>query len=97
MAAEDRAAFDTPWAGAASRGNSKSKHRRSSSGAMLTDEKGSPHITRTPSEEASTPVDQRLDPRSFVMRFDSNYSQSSLRDEEDYSRRVLHVANPDHE
>ncbi|BFZ54623.1 Cell wall integrity and stress response component 4 [Savitreella phatthalungensis] len=40
------------------------------------------------------PVDQRLDPRPMLMRFDSNYSRHSLRDDEDYSRRVLTVTNP---
>lgn len=40
-------------------------------------------------------VDQRVDPRSFMMRFDSNYSRTSLRDEEDYSRKVFRVTNPD--
>lgn len=41
------------------------------------------------------PIDQRLNPRPMLMRFDSNYSRSSLRDDQDYSRRVLTVANPD--
>ncbi|ODQ54610.1 hypothetical protein SAICODRAFT_69816 [Saitoella complicata NRRL Y-17804] len=40
-------------------------------------------------------VDQRLDPRSMLMRFESSYSRRSLRDDEDYSRRVLQVRNPD--
>lgn len=41
------------------------------------------------------PIDQRLNPRPMLMRFDSNYSRHSLRDDEDYSRRVLQVANPE--
>ena len=40
------------------------------------------------------PVDQRLNPQPLLMRFDSNYSRHSLRDDEDYSRRVLTVTNP---
>ena len=46
-------------------------------------------------DQRLNPVDQRLNPRPMLMRFDSNYSRHSLRDEEDYSRRVLTVANPD--
>lgn len=45
-------------------------------------------------DSAIVPVDQRLNPQPILMRFDSNYSRHSLRDEEDYSRRVLTVTNP---
>lgn len=47
-----------------------------------------------------TVYDQRLDPSSLFMRFDhrtgsSRMSVRSLRDDTDYSRRVLRLANPD--
>lgn len=41
--------------------------------------------------------DQRVDPNQFYMRWEQNGSQASLQDNDDYSRRVLRVANPDHE
>jgi len=76
--------------------NSSSKRSRSSFGLFNEKTSGLPSSTRTPSDEGISPqVDQRLDPRSFVLRFEDNYSSTSLRDDEDYSRRVLHVANPD--
>ena len=40
-------------------------------------------------------VDQRLDPGQMFMRWDQNDSRRSLQDENDYSRKVLRVANPD--
>lgn len=55
----------------------------------------SPPIINWPLKTAEiVPVDQRLNPHPIMMRFDSNYSRHSLRDDEDYSRRVLQVANP---
>lgn len=38
--------------------------------------------------------DQRVDPNQLYMRWDQNASATSLQDNEDYSRRVLRVANP---
>lgn len=45
-------------------------------------------------------VDQRLDPSQLYLRYDpdtgsSRMSVRSLRDDADYSRRVLRLANPD--
>ncbi|KAK9367960.1 hypothetical protein V1509DRAFT_624921 [Lipomyces kononenkoae] len=42
-------------------------------------------------------VDQRIDPGTMYMQYHDNYSRGSLRDEYDYSRRVLKVLNPDDE
>ena len=58
--------------------------------------RGAPSPIQWPNGETTdvVPVDQRMDPRPMLMRFDSNYSRHSLRDEEDYSRRVLTVTNP---
>lgn len=57
--------------------------------------RGSPNGIIWPSENGEiVPIDQRLNPQPMLMRFDSNYSRHSLRDDEDYSRRVLTVANP---
>lgn len=39
--------------------------------------------------------DQRVDPNQFYMRWEQNGSRTSLQDNEDYSRKVLRVANPD--
>lgn len=39
--------------------------------------------------------DQRVDPTQMYMRWDNATSQQSLQDNQDYSRRVLRVANPD--
>ncbi|KAK9376173.1 uncharacterized protein V1513DRAFT_439458 [Lipomyces chichibuensis] len=40
-------------------------------------------------------VDQRLDPGTMYVQYHDNYSRGSLRDEYDYSRRVLKILNPD--
>ncbi|KAK9388161.1 hypothetical protein V1515DRAFT_533362 [Lipomyces mesembrius] len=40
-------------------------------------------------------VDQRIDPGTMYMQYHDNYSRGSLRDEYDYSRRVLKILNPD--
>jgi len=50
--------------------------------------------------EGAAVYDQRLDPGQLFMRFDhltgsSRMSVRSLRDDTDYSRRVLRLANPD--
>ncbi|KAK9483691.1 hypothetical protein V1527DRAFT_472405 [Lipomyces starkeyi] len=42
-------------------------------------------------------VDQRLDPGTMYVQYHDNYSRGSLRDEYDYSRRVLKILNPDDE
>ncbi|KAK9323715.1 hypothetical protein V1517DRAFT_319665 [Lipomyces orientalis] len=42
-------------------------------------------------------VDQRIDPGTMYVQYHDNYSRGSLRDEYDYSRRVLKVLNPDEE
>ncbi len=41
-------------------------------------------------------IDQRLDPRQIIMKFENNDgdSRKSLQDEYDYSRKVLSVRNP---
>lgn len=39
--------------------------------------------------------DQRVDPNQFYMRWEKAGSRASLQDNEDYSRKVLRVANPD--
>jgi len=50
----------------------------------------------TGSAPAPVPVDQRLDPRTMLnLMHHDNHSESSLRDEEDYSRKILKVSNPD--
>ncbi|PRT55363.1 Cell wall integrity and stress response component 4 [Wickerhamiella sorbophila] len=41
--------------------------------------------------------DQRMEPTQMYMHWDQSESQISLADHEDYSRRVLRVANPDAE
>lgn len=56
----------------------------------------SPNALNWPIETGEiVPIDQRMNPKPMLMRFDSNYSRHSLRDDEDYSRRVLTVANPE--
>ncbi|KAK9491639.1 hypothetical protein V1508DRAFT_421149 [Lipomyces doorenjongii] len=42
-------------------------------------------------------VDQRIDPGTMYVQYHDNYSRGSLRDEYDYSRRVLKILNPDDE
>ncbi|KAI5795850.1 hypothetical protein FPQ18DRAFT_142754 [Pyronema domesticum] len=59
---------------------------------------GAPNGTITEGEA----YDQRLDPQSLFMKFDphtgsSRMSVRSLRDDTDYSRRVLRVCNPEEE
>lgn len=39
--------------------------------------------------------DQRVDPNQFYMHWEKAGSRASLQDNEDYSRKVLRVANPD--
>lgn len=47
------------------------------------------------SEMKLVPIfDQRVDPNQLYMRWDQNASATSLQDNQDYSRRVLRVANP---
>ncbi|KAK6343061.1 hypothetical protein TWF718_008437 [Orbilia javanica] len=59
-----------------------------------------PVITTTGFTETDRVTDQRLDPNQIWMRFDndngSRVSLRSLQDNQDYSRRVLKLANPDH-
>ncbi|KAK9456482.1 hypothetical protein V1511DRAFT_457787 [Dipodascopsis uninucleata] len=50
-----------------------------------------------PPPPAAFKVDQRIDPGTMYMQYHDNYSRGSLRDEYDYSRRVLKVLNPDDE
>ncbi|ORY77011.1 hypothetical protein BCR37DRAFT_158642 [Protomyces lactucae-debilis] len=73
-----------------------SQNGRSRSGSMAAalGEKNGRVTPRDGWPDEIIPVDQRLNPRPLLMRFDSNYSRHSLRDEEDYSRRVLTVTNP---
>jgi hypothetical protein len=74
-----------------------SQNGRSRSGSMMAvGEKQNGRLTPRDAgwPDDIIPVDQRLNPRPLLMRFDSNYSRHSLRDEEDYSRRVLTVTNP---
>ncbi|KAK6533691.1 hypothetical protein TWF694_002623 [Orbilia ellipsospora] len=58
-----------------------------------------PAITTTGFTETERVTDQRLDPNQIWMRFDndngSRVSLRSLQDNQDYSRRVLKLANPD--
>jgi cell wall integrity and stress response component len=65
---------------------------------------GASQVTTGPDTAGEAPsatiYDQRLDPSSLFMRFDhqtgsSRMSVRSLRDDTDYSRRVLRLANPD--
>lgn len=65
---------------------------------------GSPALTHHRHDSAGSPFndesvvfDQRVDPNQFYMRWEQNGSKASLQDNDDYSRRVLRVANPDHE
>ncbi|KAK6532736.1 hypothetical protein TWF281_006912 [Arthrobotrys megalospora] len=59
-----------------------------------------PVITTTGFTETDRVTDQRLDPNQIWMRFDndngSRVSLRSLQDNQDYSRRVLKLTNPDH-
>lgn len=46
-----------------------------------------------PPRSETLQVDQRIDPGAMYMH--NNYSRGSVRDEYDYSRKVLRVLNPD--
>jgi hypothetical protein len=50
-------------------------------------------LSLTPPDFAVPVVDQRLDPQSMMIRFDDAESETSFRDEDDYSRRVWRVTN----
>jgi cell wall integrity and stress response component len=50
-------------------------------------------LSRSPTDVMIPVIDQRLDPLSMMIRFDENDSQTSFRDEDDYSRRVWRVTN----
>jgi len=59
-----------------------------------------PHTAGGTTPQVGAIYDPRLDPGSLFMRFDhqtgsSRMSVRSLRDDQDYSRRVLRLANPD--
>jgi hypothetical protein len=50
-------------------------------------------VSRSPTNLAIPSLDQRLDPRSMMNRFEDNDSRVSFRDEDDYSRRVWRITN----
>ena len=50
-------------------------------------------VSRSPTNLAIPTLDQRLDPRSMMNRFEDNDSRVSFRDEDDYSRRVWRITN----
>jgi cell wall integrity and stress response component len=54
---------------------------------------GQKRMSGGPQELVVPVVDQRLDPQSMMIRFDDGDSQTSFRDEDDYSRRVWRVTN----
>lgn len=60
------------------------------SAAGSNEKNSSPISTIVPLE-----VDQRLDPGKMYMQLDHNDSIRSLKDDHDYSRKVLRVTNPD--
>lgn len=64
----------------------------------LVDSPGSHNLSASLSdnEVQFVPIfDQRVDPNQFYMRWEKAGSRASLQDNEDYSRKVLRVANPD--